>query len=262
MANSNFPPTHSSILVQARDGNWEPFLREYLEPCWREVVLVCRGRGISIPDAEDLFQELMHRIMREGKFARRMRPVLLRFQQDPDFEANLVGRFLKYRELPFQSVRFRTYLKGVIAKLVQEALRQKRQNAQPLDVQAVDAAAGWMDESISLSIDRPWIVECLNDAAKAFWNECRQAKTKGRRRWFELLYLAVVERLTSEQIAERLGGLTADAVRHELKRAKPRFRELLREFSKMDDEQELKGLIRRVPGALKQALTAARSKGG
>ena len=64
---AGFPPTDWSLLRQVADGQWEPLLREYLRPCSRETVLICRRKGLELTDSEDVFQELMLRVMQPGK---------------------------------------------------------------------------------------------------------------------------------------------------------------------------------------------------
>ncbi len=108
-----FSETQTQVLAKAAAGNWGPFFDQYLRPCWREVVIACRSRQIPLPDADDLYQELMLRLLRDAGFTRRIRRVLSQENQDPDFRGNLPARYLKHRELSLRSAQFRTYLSGI-----------------------------------------------------------------------------------------------------------------------------------------------------
>ena len=80
---AEFPETDSDILRQAAAGIWEPFFDGYLAPCWQETVTACRARRIPLSDADDLFQELMVRLLRDGRFQRSVRSAWKNDHPDP-----------------------------------------------------------------------------------------------------------------------------------------------------------------------------------
>lgn len=252
------PETRTQILAQAAAGNWGPFLEQYLEPCWREVVIVCRSRQVPLPDADDLFQELMLRLLSDAGFNRRVRSVLARQKQDPDFHGNMAGRYLKYRELPLRSARFRTYLKRVILNLVREAARKAHRRPKQLDDQAWKAIEPWMEQSVTRSLDRQWATGCLAEAAWQLWATSYAAPTRGRRRLFDILYLSTVRRQRPETIA-RKHGITRTTVSGLLTEARGRFVFLLSRITGITDRQELKELLADSIDELRGALARVRA---
>jgi len=70
----------------------------------------------------------------------------------------------------------------------------------------------------------------------------------------------VAKELSNDEIA-RLYELKRTTVAGLLTRARARFVTILRETTGVDDVSELKEMVSRIPGALKEALIAARSGG-
>ena len=248
-----FPETRTEVLQQAAAGNWAPFLDQYLRPCWREVVIACRRHGIPLPDADDLYQELMLRLLREGGFGPHTRGVLAEKEQDADYRANLAGRYLKFRELPLRSARFRTYLKDVIRNLVLEALRSRRRRPKPLSDQVESFLEPWFEQSISQSLDRQWIAGCLVEAAWCLWSESARARTRGQRRLFEVLYLFTVEDRTPADIARQF-GLDRTTISGLLTDAKARFMVHLQKAAAIAAVEELRGAVAGLAGELEAAM--------
>jgi DNA-directed RNA polymerase specialized sigma24 family protein len=249
-----FPETKTEVLAQAAAGNWSPFLREYLRPCWREVVIACRSRNIPLPDADDLYQELMVQLIRDGRFGQRIRDVLAEQHQDPDFRGNLPGRYLKSQELSLRSARFRTYLKNVIKHLVLGAVRSWRRRPKPLADEDWKSLEPWIEQSISQSLDRQWVIECLWEAAGQLRLECARARTRGRQRLFEILYLSVVRGKSPGEIAAvyEIDRTTASTL---LSEAKGRLVLLLQQTTRITNLEDLKGLLANFTEELKTAIS-------
>lgn len=240
---SAFPETQTSVLVLAAKGDWEPFFREYLAPCWREIAIACRGR-VPMAEAPDLFQELSLRLLRTGR-SRTAEPI----------RGTIPQRFLARKQLGIPSAKFRTYLKQVIGNLVKEQARRSRRLTRVKELSAtIDPV---IEDSIASVVDRYWVAACLFDAARQFQSECRSARTKGRQRLFEILYLATVLGLTPTDIAGRL-GLHRTTVTVELAEARDRFVALLGALSGIADREELKRHVAADPSRLIDALEKAR----
>jgi len=253
---SGFPDTQTEVLAQAAAGNWEPFFDAYLRPCWREVVMACRARQIALPDADDLYQELMLRLIQDGGFNRQIRDMLAQEHEDPKFRANLPGRYLRYREMPLQSARFRTYLKRVIENLVLEAVRKAQRRPKQLRDQESDPHHPWIEESITGWLDRQAVSECLAKAALQFQTDCAAAGTRGRRRLFEILYLSTVEGQSPGMIAEKY-GVDRSTVSGMLTEARGRFAAKLGQIAGISDTAELGELLADSMDELKNALMRA-----
>src|SRR5437763_15698012 len=88
-----FPETQTAVLLRAAGGDWEPFFAQYLAPCWREIVLACRGR-VPADEAPDLLQELALRLLRDG----RARPLPGGDAPDGPPRGNIPRRFLARRD--------------------------------------------------------------------------------------------------------------------------------------------------------------------
>ncbi len=255
----DYPETSTFILHEAAAGRWDTFLAAYLRPCWREVVLCCAGRGIPLLDAEDLFQELMLRVLRHSGFSGKVEEELGRLGEAGDFRANLPGRYLKYREvanlqgLSIRSTRFRAYLKGVVENLVLELIRQRRREPKPIDSALLESAQPWIERSITLGMDRAWRAQCLEAAIAMLREECAEASTKGRRRLYDLLYLNVVGEQSGDAIAKRL-GLNRTTVSSLLKQARARLAALLSAATGIADPAELRALVAGCGEELKVAL--------
>jgi RNA polymerase sigma factor (sigma-70 family) len=257
-AGESFPETRSSILAAAAAGKWEPFFDAYLRPCWREVVLACRAHRIPLPDTDDLYQELMVRLLRDAGFSRRVRGMLASLEQDPDFLGNLPERYLKFRGLPLNSARFRTYLKDVIKNLVFESLRKARHQPRQLSESEQDSLKPRIEDSISLSVDRCFLSGAFQCAATRFRRECAAATTRARRRLFEILYMVEVEGRSISAVARKY-GLDRSTISSLLKDSRARLAFLLRECTGVDDPAELKALVARNMEELTAALSEAYS---
>jgi DNA-directed RNA polymerase specialized sigma24 family protein len=248
-----FPETQTAVLVRAAGGDWEPFFAEYLAPCWREIVLACRGR-LPADAASDLLQELAVRLLRDG----RSRPV----PGEADGEAavprgNIPHRFLA-RRAGADSARFRTYLKQVICNLIAEQVRRTKR-AKPADPNRLPPPEQAVEDSVSTCLDRRWVLDCLPAAARQFRVESEGARTKARQRWFELLYLATVRGLSAAAIAGRL-GLHRTTVVTDLAAARARFVALLGELSGVSSPAELKAHVAADPTRLFAALELVRGQ--
>ncbi|MCI0460529.1 MAG: sigma-70 family RNA polymerase sigma factor [Gemmataceae bacterium] len=240
VASAPFPDTRSEVLAEAACGNWTRFLRDYLAPCWREIVLVCRSRGLPVDEAPDLLQELAVRLLRESPF-----------KDEPAPRANLPGRFLRNRQRGLPSARFRTYLKKVIHNLVLEQLRQKQR--QPRVTPADGLPEPWVEDSISQSVDRSWVASCLVEAARQLQQESQTARTRGQRRLFVILSLSTVQGWSGTRIATKL-GLDRSTVADLLAQARQRFVQILGQISGIQSQDELLGHVAADPEALIQAL--------
>ena len=250
-----FPETRTEILEEAAQGNWTPFLDAYLRPCWREVVIACRSRHIPLPDADDLYQELMVRLIRDAGFNRRVLDALAEAERDSPFRGNLPGRYLEYRKLAFRSARFRTYLKRVIHNLVLEAVRRQRRQPKRLSDESLQGFEPWMERSISHLLDRQWTADCLKEAVSQLRAECDQASTRGQRRLFKVLYLATIEGRSAGEIAEQC-GVHRTTIAELLGRARKRLIELLSQVTGIKDPAELTDLLSASAEDLNSALRA------
>jgi len=240
-----FPETQTSVLAQAAGGDWEPFFRQYLAPCWREIALACRGR-VPVGDIPDLFQELTVRLLKMG-------------ESRPEGEAapirgNIPHRYLTRKQLGIPSAKFRTYLKQVIGNLIREQSRANRRQAKSQDPAALEPA---VEDSIAKAVDRHWVAACLVDAAQRFREECAAARTKARQRQFELLYESTVLGATPADLARKL-GLHRTTITAELGEARERFVAILSKLAGIADRDELKRLVAADPGQLFEALKRAR----
>ena len=259
-AKDEFPETQVDVLRKAAAGDWAPFLEEYLRPCWREVVLTCRQHNLPLSESDDLYQELMLRLLRSSGLNREVRRLMVRENQDPSFRGNLPGRYLYLRhlELPVPSARFRTYLKRTIRNLVLDAVRKAYRRPQRQMVRELAAAEPWIEESITHSLDRRWVANCLLKAAFLLRTESRAARSRGKRRLFETLYLASVEHWPSERIARKF-GLHRTTVSDLLSRARSRLAVLLRQTTGVTDSAELRELLAGNIDELRNALAQARA---
>ncbi len=254
--NEAFPPTETTVLAEAAAGKWDRFFTLYLRPCCTEISRCCRQRGLAVGDADELFQELTLRLMREAKARRGKMPNAAQRERAAEIRGNLPKRYLEHRRLFDTTARFRTYLKSVIEHLVLERLREKRRLPQPvssLERKAVDPA---ITEVVFATIDRPWLRECCDNAVRRLRQESDAAPTRGRRRLFGVLYGTLVKRKTSRQLALEL-GVDRTTVSQLLAQARRRFIELLHEATGLDDANELKHLLAAAPDVLAESLTAA-----
>jgi len=234
-----FPATRSTVLRRAASDDWKQFLAAYLRPCWREVQLVCRRRGVPLTDADDLFQELLLRLLRPGKIKR-----LAAQKQDIRSHGNLPARYLLGLELGVSTARFRTYLQQTILNLVREHLRAQRRLPAAQAGQTLEELLPGVEKSISLSVDRQGMATALAHAAALLRAESRDAPTKAARRQYAVLHAAIAERQSAEEIAHR-AGLGRSTVAGILSAARARFIALLRKASGIDDVEELKLALHR-----------------
>ena len=239
---SAFPETCSEILADAAAGNWGRFLKEYLRPCWREVVIACRVHKIPLPNADDLYQELMLRLLRDRGFSHRVKEAFARIHQDPHFRGNLPGRYLRYRDSFLRSARFRTYLKRVIQNLVLETVRNSRRDPKLLEARRLQELEACIEPSVCLSVDRPWIVGALAQAVEQIREISSTARTRGRRRLLQILYLADIESQSAESIGGRC-GIDRTTVTGLLKEARGRLVAALQQVTGIREPAELKELL-------------------
>jgi DNA-directed RNA polymerase specialized sigma24 family protein len=248
-----FPETSSKLLAEAAGGDWPRFFAEYLGPCWHEVVCACRQKGLALNNADDLFQELVLRLMRQGsgRLLNRGNPVVAAPQ------GNLPARYLENRKRGENTARFRTYLKGVIRNLIQEALRKVKRQPQPLGLEEGGPLEPWVDSSISVSVDRLVITQGIRLAAESL---CRAGQGLDRgpgSRLFPVLYAKLVRGEADAVVAERL-GVDRTTVSHDYRVARERFLELLSEFTGIEDMADLKELVGKDPAQLIVGLEKAR----
>jgi len=237
-----FPETQTEVLAQAAAGHWDRFFGEYLTPCWGEVVLACRAHGLQLDQAQDLFQELTLRLMRDGQFKQTLAE---------EGHGNLPGRYLQYRAAGLPSARFRTYLKRVIQHLILEHLRQRRREPQ---APGGDAEwEPWVESSVASSVDRQWVACCLVRAAARLQVESQTARTRGQRRLFAVLHRATVDGWPPARIADEL-GLERSTVADLLTRARQRFVQLLQQVTGISSRDELKSHVAAVPDELVRAF--------
>ncbi len=253
-----FPETQTKILADAAAGDWGPFLDHYLRPLWREVILACRAHSLPLTDADDLYQELMLRLMRDGRFRREVRSLFGQGGAAEGFRGNLVSRFLKYRELPLLSARFRTFLKGVVRNLVYEAVRKARRRPRQLTDSRWEVLEPSLEESWASSLDRTWVSDCLATAAWRLRMECQSARTRGQKRLFDLLYLSTVKDQSPGKIAADY-GVDRTTVAALLAAARKRFAILLGQLTGIDSAAELKKLLEGRTKDLTEALAVAHS---
>jgi DNA-directed RNA polymerase specialized sigma24 family protein len=237
-----FPETKTEILAQAAAGEWRPFLDAYLRPCWQEVVLACRHRRLAIDDAEDLYQDLMLRLLQDTGFHRSVQIALAEVAEAGGFRGNMPGRYLQYRSSPLRSARFRTYLKHTIQNLVFEMLRRSCRRPKQLQGVQENALEPWIEQSVSSGLDRPWLKDVFYQAAVQFRTECEKARSRGKRRLFEILYLADGEDCSSSEIGHRL-ALDRTTVSGLLRDARTRLVAIVQEHTGVTESAELKKLL-------------------
>jgi DNA-directed RNA polymerase specialized sigma24 family protein len=222
------------------------------------VLIACRSRGIQLPDAEDLYQELILRLLRDSRFSRPFRDLLARENQDPDLRANPVSRYLKARDLPMRSGRFRAFLKGVIRNLLLEGMRKGRRQPRCLTDHDLEDVQPWMEQSISRLLDRQWLARCLTEAAWQLRRESESAPTRAQRRLFEILYLSTAESRSQDEIAERY-GVHRTVVSRLLGEARRRFVSFLQGIAGISDQGELRVLLADSAEELKSAIARVRA---
>jgi DNA-directed RNA polymerase specialized sigma24 family protein len=249
-SDDSFPETVMEVLEEAAEGNWTRFFRDYLAPCWREILLSCRNRNLPLDDATDLFQELTVRLLSAGESKQNVAGALPGEQR-----GNIAKRFLHCREVGLQSARFRTYLKKVIQNLIWEQLRDKRRQPKVLASEEMAVLEPWVNDSVSSSVDRQWVNQCLDRAAEQLHFESRAASTRGRRRLFAILYQWMVKGQTAEAIALEL-GLDRTTVAELLIRSRHRFVEILGQITGIQSREELKRHVEGDPARLIESLTS------
>ena len=248
-----FPQTETVVLTAAADGHWEPFFRAYLQPCWREVVIACRRHGLRLADPDDLYQELMLRVIRDAGFGHRVKQALTANAEDPEARDNLPGRYLKYRELPLPTARFRTYLKTVIRNLLHEAVRTERRQPRKLDTRHRIVLEPWIEESLTCYLDRQWIIDCLTEAAWQVHRESTSTRTRGKARRFDVLYRSTVKGESPGVIALEY-GVDRSTISASLTEARGKFVDCLRQVAGITDLGELGDLLSNMADELKAAL--------
>lgn len=249
-ASEHFPSTRTEVLAAAAAGDFREFAARYLRPCWKEVLFACRRRGLYIDSADDVFQELMVRLMQSGRFAAAS-------GRRSDLETqrgNIPDRYLRARGTAIGSAKFRTYLKGVIANVVLETLRRQRKGHQPpVDLELLVPA---IEDSLTLSLDRRWWEDAVGLAAERLATDSRTATTKGTKRLFEVLRLTIVERLPADAIATRF-EIDRTGVSRLLASARRQFILHLSALTAIKSEAELGRRLTATPDVLTAALVRA-----
>lgn len=246
-----FPDTHSSLLRQAAGGDWASFLITYLQPCWRLVEIACRRRHLPLEDAEDIFSELMLRLIRDGEFKSASRGDRERYR------GNLAGRYLEFRQMsPEKAVPFRNYLKLVIRNILRERVRQRMTKPRSLSELPPENLALAFEDAISDSVERWWIRGCFDAAARRLLEASRQAPTSGERRLFDVFCQNALHGLSATEIAVQL-GLDRSTVSDLLSRSRRRFVRYLSEATGISDLEELKEYSASFPEGFLDALESA-----
>jgi hypothetical protein len=245
---AGFPEIRTD-LQRAAQCQWEPFFfNAYLQPAWREVVFACRARRLPLEDADELFQDLCLRLMREGRFRAASEAAA---HVAADYRGHLPARYLQSRNVSVASARFRTYLKGVLPHVVLEARRKRRrERPSPQDVEP------FVEQSVTRSLERAWVQHCLIAAARLLKHSCETARTRGQRRRFDILYRTAVLGESPGKIAVDLG---IDRTRASclLTQAQRKLLALLHQVSRVRDQTELKELLAGSGAPWAQALQEA-----
>jgi DNA-directed RNA polymerase specialized sigma24 family protein len=256
MASAPFPETRHSLLAAAAAGSWEDFLAEYLQPCWRELGFVCRRWGFDATDAEDLLQDLMLRMIRTASFRKELAEAMPSDVAQIDLTGNLPARYLIYTRTVGKSARFRTYLKAVILNVVREAVRQRSKRplalSEPLQSQFEPAVEAAVDQAL----DAQWFRECLVSAARQLRVESTHARTKARRRMFDVLYHTLVERTRQTALAEKL-GVDRSTLSGILKLSRERFVALVQRLAGLASVKAAETMIARNEVDVRSALIAS-----
>jgi DNA-directed RNA polymerase specialized sigma24 family protein len=252
-----FPETRTAVLARAAAGDWEQFFRDYLAACWRETRLACRARDLPCAEVDDVFQEMVVRLMKSGRSRRSDAP------NEHGNHGNLPARFLRNR---FQvggpvshKARFRTVLKRVIENLVLEELRRRRR-APRLLADGAEPVEPWLSESVSAIVEEQWLAACLTQSARRMMMESRAAATRGQRRLFSILHASLVLRKNAATLAQEL-GLDRTNVAGLLTQARRRLVAILQKTTGIESTSELKKLLARRPEMLPRALEAAHAAG-
>jgi DNA-directed RNA polymerase specialized sigma24 family protein len=253
-----FPETNTRILAEAAAGKWGPFLDAYLRPCWREVVIACRRRRLALDDAEDLYQDLMLRLLQDAGFHRSARRALAEAAKQDSFRGNMPGRYLQYRSSPLRSARFRTYLKRTIQNLVFEMVRRSCRRPKQLQGVEGDSLEPWIEQSVSSGLDRQWLKEAFFQAAVQFRTECEKARSRGKQRLFDILCLADVEGRSPGNIGQKF-GVDRTTISGLLREARTRLVELVQKHTGVTESVELKKLLTTNFEELKNVLSRASS---
>lgn len=253
---SEFLDTRSVILKAAAEGDWSEFFSRYLRPIWSEVVKVCRQRNVRLVDAEDMFQEIVLRMLREGSFHPRLHRELTQAGLDANVRGNLAARYMIHRQLPRPSARFRTYLKRVIHNVILESLRKRRGRERPETPLDVSLLEPMVEESVEESLDREWSLDCQLRAALLLKLDSERARTRGQRRHFDIMERTIVAKQSPQEIADDL-ALDASTIRELLVHAKAKYLKLLKDVCGKDDFEQLRDAVSTIPDALRIAFFEA-----
>ena len=216
-------------------------------------MIACRRHGVRLVAPDDLYQELMLRVIRDAGFGHRARQALTEKHEDPETRDNLPGKYLKYRELPLPTARFRTYLKTVIRNLIHEAVRTERRQPGKIDSPHDMVLEPWIEDSLTRHLDRRWIVDCLTEAAWRVYRESESARTRGKARCFDVLYRSTVKGESPGLIAVeyQVDRSTISAL---LTEARGQFANCLRQVAGITDLDELGDMLTDMADELKAAL--------
>lgn len=189
-----FPETRPSLLEAVRrtenDAGWSAFYRSYAPAIFR----VARRRGVPVPEAEDIVQQVMLTL----------------------------SHHLQTFEYQRDRGRFRTWVQRVTETKMIDAARRRRASARPALSLTHDNADCLADHSLQEAWEREWklqdILHCLR--------ECQRNIAP---RTLEAFELYVIEGRSAQEVAERL-DMTANQVhviRHQIiARLRDRLEEL------------------------------------
>ena len=150
-------------------------------------------------------------------------------------------------------------MKSVIQNLVLEQVRQRQRRPQSLAAESSPKIELWLEEAVSEVIDRQWLAECLLVAARELREESARARTRGKRRMFDLLYRSTTLRQAAAPIAREY-GVERSVIAEMLPQARQRFLKLLSQVTEIDSEDELQRQVARVPESLLDAFEQAHAE--
>jgi DNA-directed RNA polymerase specialized sigma24 family protein len=242
---TSFPLTQSHVLRAAAADQWEQFLAQYFRPCWREVQLACRKKGILLPDQEDIFQELLLRFVRPGQ----IKGAAIKKALKNVAPANLPGRYLQGQQRGLPQARFRTYLQNAIIHLVREHLRASARRGRG----QLDELLPCIEQSVTRSLEKEGTARVLAAAAASLRAESQSATTKAHRRQYAVLHATIVCRESAHEIAARM-QLARSTVAGILAAARTRWLAILAKQLGPAGLAELREVLKRDPTPLTSAF--------
>jgi DNA-directed RNA polymerase specialized sigma24 family protein len=246
---NGFPHTRVSVLHEAGNNEWERFWDAYLAPSLREIGFELRRLGLYQIEPEELLVHLFCAISQPGKFQANYQALLAKSGLDPAFAGNLPAKFCYLLQAEGDGAvgsraRFRTLLRRVIRRSVVAGIRQlvgRRTESNGLS-QDLDRPANEVDPGGDGWSDRIWIVGILCATTKAFFESCDGASTKAPKRFPRLLYLSLVEELSRNEIAHRIGIDPSNVSRY-LEQAEQAFSACLKSQYPPEDEMDVQSAL-------------------